>query len=482
MAEESPAPSRPAPPPDSAPPPSPPPATRAPRSAREPPATRVPMTTALAFGGPIFALSSTLFFVQFFFLKFATDVLLIAPVLVGTLFALGRGWDAISDPIVGAWSDRTRTRLGRRRPWMLAALPALALTFAMLWIPPARLAGAALVAWIAVALFGFYTAFTAYIIPHQSLGAELSTDHHDRSRIFGVRHASFLVGMMIAFACMQLVRNAENQRDGAAEVAVVVIVALLVLLIPPGLVRERAEYQGRGAERPFRALGDVLRNPHARLFLLVHTIEMMGSGVLGILSPYMIEYVLKRPDLIGPLPAVYVVCSAVSIPLWVRLSRRFGKRNTWMVAMVVTGLSFGATFLIGENDVAPMIVLLVFAGAAAGCGGTVGPSILADVIDYDEYLSGERKEGIYSAAWGFTLKASHALVILLVGLVLELSGFRPNVDQTVTADLALRGLYAGLPLTAFLTGAFLFRRFRLDQEEHTRIRSELERRAGGDAG
>ncbi len=447
--------------------------------ANAPPATRVPLTTVLAFGGPLFALSSTLFFVQFFFLKFATDVLLIAPVVVGTLFALGRVWDAVSDPIVGTWSDRTRLRLGRRRPWMLAALPVLALTFAMVWMPPARLVGAELVAWIAVALFGFYTAFTAYIIPHQSLGAELSTDHHDRSRIFGVRHASFLLGMMIAFACMQVVRNAESQREAAGEVAVVVIVIMLVLIIPPGLVRERAEYQGRGAAHPFRALGDVLRNPHGRLFMLVHTIEMMGSGVLGILSPYMIEYVLKRPDLIGPLPAVYVVCSAVSIPVWVRLSRRFGKRNSWMAAMVVTGLSFGGTFMVGENDVVPMIMLLVFAGTAAGCGGTVGPSILADVIDYDEYMSGERKEGVYSAAWGFTLKAGHALVILLVGAVLEFSGFRPNVDQTATADLALRGLYAGLPLTAFLTGAFLFRHFRLDQKEHARIRAELDLRDRG---
>jgi GPH family glycoside/pentoside/hexuronide:cation symporter len=438
----------------------------------------VPLSTALAFGAPIFALSSTLFFVQFFFLKYATDVLLIAPATIGVLFALGRAWDAFSDPIVGAWSDRTRTRLGRRRPWMLAALPALAITFGMIWMPPGQLHGAALVAWSALALFGFYTAFTAYIIPHSSLGAELSQDHHDRSRIFGVRHAAFLAGMMLAFAYMQVVRNAEDQRLGAAEVSVLVIISMLALLIPPLLVRERAEYQGRGSERPFRALGDVLRNPHGRIFLAVHTIEMTGAAVLGILSPYMIEYVLKRPDLIGPLPAVYVVCSAVTIPIWVRLSRRFGKRNVWMFAMVVTGFAFGGTFLIGENDIAAMVVLLVFAGAASGCGGTVGPSILADVIDYDEYMSGERKEGVYSAAWGFTLKASHALVILLVGVVLEVSGFRPNADQTASADFALRSLYAFMPLTAFLIGALLFSRFRLDQAEHARIRAELERRKG----
>ena len=449
----------------------------------EPPAAtgvgeRVSLATVLAYAPPVCALSSGLFFVQFFFLKFATDVLLMAPIAAGLLFALGRAWDAISDPIVGTWSDRTRTRLGRRRPWMLGAIPALAVTFAMVWTPPASLQGGALAAWLAVALFGFYTAYTAYAVPHQSLGAELTNDHHDRSRIFGTFNAFFTIGMMMAFGGMQYVTLASEPRDAAARMVLIGIgVAACVLLIPPTRLRERREYQGRGADKALGAMRDVLRNRHARLLLAVQFLQMMGTGVLGVLSPYHLQYVVKRPDLIGPLPAVFVVCTVISIPLWVRLSRRFGKRNVWIAGMIGTGLSFGGTFFVGENDIALISLLMVAAGASMGCGGTVGPSILADVIDFDEYESGQRKEGAYSAAWGFAIKSANALMILVASLVLQVSDFQPNVEQTEGTKLALRGIFAGMPLLGFTVGAALLRRFTLDAAEHARIRGELERRA-----
>ncbi len=107
-------------------------ASRDPSVARTEPA-EVPLRDLVLYAGPIFGLTTTLFFVQFYFLKFAADVLLVAPGIVGAIFALGRVWDAISDPLVGTLSDRTRTRMGRRRPWMLAGIPLLAIAFAMTW-------------------------------------------------------------------------------------------------------------------------------------------------------------------------------------------------------------------------------------------------------------------------------------------------------------------------------------------------------------
>src|SRR5262245_43749305 len=114
---------------------------------------RVPLATLLAYAAPTFALGAPLFFVQFFFLQFATDVLLLAPAVIGAIFAVGRLWDAALDPILGTWSDRVRTRLGRRRPFMLAGIPILAGTFAVLWMPPAALAPSSTTAWLAVGLF-----------------------------------------------------------------------------------------------------------------------------------------------------------------------------------------------------------------------------------------------------------------------------------------------------------------------------------------
>ncbi len=438
--------------------------------------------TLLLYASPIIGISAQLFFIQFFFLKFATDVLLLAPATIGVVFALGRVWDAVSDPIVGTWSDRTRTRWGRRRPWMLLAIPVLGLSFALVWIPPRDLGSTALVAWIAVALFMFYTSFTAYAVPHTSLGAELTSDHHDRSRIFGVRHAFLMLGIMFAFGGMQLVQNAEQPRATAASIVLFAIpLCSLILLMPPLFVRERPEYQGRGAQSSWRAMADVLRNRHARLLLAAHFIEIAGNSVLGIVGPYFIVYIVKRPDLIGPLPALFFVASVASIPFWVRASRRFGKRNVWRVAMLGLGLSFGSAAFVDAGEIALLGAILVSAGVAAGCGGAIGYSILADVIDYDEYRSGERKEGAYAAAHGFATKAANASVILGSGFALQLSGFEPNVEQAPAARLAITGLFAGGPLVLFLLGSLLLTRLRLDEAEHQRVQAELQRRGSSGA-
>jgi GPH family glycoside/pentoside/hexuronide:cation symporter len=438
---------------------------------------RVPISDLLSWGPPVSALAAPLLFLQFFFLKFATDVLLIAPGIIGAIFAAGRLWDAISDPIVGTWSDRTHTRLGRRRPWMLIGIPLLSITLLMIWIPPAALSGGALVAWVAVSLFGFYTAYTIYAVPHQALGSELSTDYHDRSRIFGVYNASFMIGMMCAFGGMQYVLTSEDQREAAVRLAIPAALAIVaILLIPPTRLRERPEYQGRGAASSFHAMRDVLRNRHAQRLLFVQFVQMLGTGVVGILSPYLVVYILKRPDLVGPLPGLFVLFNLLSIPAWLFLSRRFGKRAVWVFAMVAAGLVFGAMTFVGEGDVWLIALLLPLAGFALGCGGTVGPSILADVIDGDELETGQRKEGAYNAAWGFAFKSSNALMILVASLVLQAIGFEPNVEQSDFAKLAIRALYGLMPLSMFLLAALVLRGFRLDEAEHASIRAALDAR------
>ena len=431
-----------------------------------------------AFAGPLFGLSTPFFFVLFYYMKFATDVLGIAPLVFGLIFGLGRVWDAVSDPLAGLLSDRTRTRYGRRRPWMVAGIPLFAAAVLMCWNPPATLTGAALIAWVSVALFLFFTAFTMYGVPHQALGAELSQDHHERSRIFGARHISFTIGMTGAFAFMHVASNAADTREAVSQLSfITVVVASLILMIPPLLVPERSSHMGRGGKSPGQTLRDVARNPHARLLIVVWFIESMGIGILGVLSPYQIEYVLMRKDMTAVLPAFFVITLVLSVPIWVMISRKIGKRDAWRAAMVIGGLGFGSTFFVGPGDIVLMGALLVVAGFAFGCGGAVGPSILADVIDYDECETGERKEGAYSAAQGLALKLANAAIIVLAGVVLQYSGFEPNVEQSEHTKLILQGVYAGLPFTMLTLAAFVFRRFSLTADEHARIRATLDQRA-----
>jgi GPH family glycoside/pentoside/hexuronide:cation symporter len=429
----------------------------------------------------VFALGAPQFFVQFFFLKFATDVLLLAPAVIGAIFAVGRLWDAALDPILGTWSDRTRTRLGRRRPFMLAGIPILVASFLMLWIPPAALSPTAATAWLALGLFGFYTGFSAYAIPHFALGAELTDDYHDRSRVYGTRGAAFTLGLVPAFAVTQLVNNAADPRTTAALVATAGAVLVAVLLLVPLRVRERDEFRAAETASSFRALADVLRNAAARRILAVQFIDSLGLGVLGVLAPYLAEYVIRRPDLIGSLPAAYTGCLLASIPLWVLASRRFGKRQAWTTAMIGMALAFGATIFVGENDVALILGMLVVAGVFGGCGGPIGASMLADVIDADELETGERKEGAYTAAFTFAFQVGNGITVALVGFALALSGFEPNVDQAPVVMWTMKALFAGTPLAMLLVGAAVLRGYSLDEHEHARIRRGLLESRGAEA-
>jgi Na+/melibiose symporter-like transporter len=431
----------------------------------------------VAYGVPVLAFQFAVYYVGFFFLKFSTDVLLIAPATAGLISALGRLWDAVTDPMIGAWSDRTRSRLGRRRPWLLLGVPTLPLTFYLLWSPPAGLAGGALVTWMAVALLGFYTAFTFYTVPHLSLGTELTPHHHERSTVFGVFQAGLILGMMGSFAAIQYVAVAADARAAARTLAAVSAVAMVaLLLVTPLALREPAGHQGRGAAAPLRALADVARNPHARLLFIALFLVNIGAGVLGMLAPFVIEYIVGRPDLIGVVPAFFVVAGVVSIPFWLWFSKRRGKRDAWVVSMWGMAVAFGLTFFVGEGDLVLISLLLVAAGVAYGCGGVVGPSLLADVIDWDESQSGERREGVYAAAWGITWKAAVAVIGVVAGAALEASGFQPNVKQSETAALTLHALFSVLPFLVFAGAALIFRRYAITEAEHTRIRAVIEQR------
>jgi GPH family glycoside/pentoside/hexuronide:cation symporter len=165
-----------------------------------------------------------------------------------------------------------------------------------------------------------------------------------------------------------------------------------------------------------------------------------------------------------------------SVPLWVPLSRRVGKKAMWIFSMLVTGFGFGGMFFLAEGSDVLISVLAVICGLGAGSGAVVAPSIQSDVIDYDEYKSGKRKEGTYFATWNFVFKSATGITLMLTGFVLSSSGFVPNQEQTEVTKLALLVLYAIFPLVCYLIGALVFTRFNLNEAEYKKIRDTLDSR------
>jgi len=448
---------------------------------------RVPWRTVFAYGAPTVGAGYMYLLVGLYVMKFSTDVLLIAPAVMGVIFSISRVWDAISDPLVGYLSDRTVGSFGRRRMWMAASVIPIGAAFVMVFSPPAELSEAALVGWMAVAVIGFYSVMTVFFVPHLSLGAELSDDYHERSRIFGIRHAFYTFGSILCLASFQVLIWAEDQgeavvRQTALELAIVATVVMAFLIgFAVIRLRERVDFQGRVNDQPLRAFADVVRNPHARLLIIVTFIENVGSAAIGVLTLYVAQYVVGAASWAPLIILSYMIPSAFSVPLWIPLSRRYGKKQLWFFSMLLTGVSFGGMFVLPFLDtvdvrLTTMIVLAIFAGLAAGCGGTISASIQGDVIDYDEYVTGERKEGTYFAAWNFVYKCAMGAMLMLTGFVLQAAGFVPNEVQSMQTQIAIVSLYSLFPLVCYAIGAMLFRRFKLNEHAYAEIRSVLDAR------
>jgi GPH family glycoside/pentoside/hexuronide:cation symporter len=413
------------------------------------------------------------------YLKFAVDELGASAAAVGTVFLVAKLWDAISDPLVGTLSDRTTHRLGRRRVWIYASAPLLAVFSFMLWVPPPSLEGNELIAWIAVGVAGFYTAYTVFEVPHMSLGAEITLDPHERSRVFAVRQVARTLGMFAAAGCVVFI---QSGREGAAWTAGACAVAALVLVIggisksPP----ERPDFMGRAGDSPFTAIRDVVRNKHARLMLFVFFIEAIGLGGIGTLTPFVVDDVIGMPEITGPMLGLYMVSALLGVPFWVWLSRYFEKRHVWMAAMIQGGVGYGLIFWVGEGGWLLMGISSFIAGSAGACANTVGYSLKSEVIDFDEHQTGERKEGAYFACWTFVSKLATGLMIFAVGYSLDAAGYDGAAEvQNENVKMAMIYLMGGVPMVGYTIGCLAFSRFGLTEAGHAEIRAELDARSSG---
>ena len=438
----------------------------------------VPVRVLVAYSAPALASSFVFTAVSLYLLKYSTDVLLIAPATVGLIFGLARFWDAVTDPLVGHLSDRTRTRWGRRRPWIAASALPVAVAYFAIWSPPAALSGGSLTLWMAGAILAFYAAITVFSVPYHALGAELSESYHDRTRVFGAKALGDHIGIVAAAASLLVMERAAEPRVAASWVAVLAGLLMLaaVVWVVAGL-REPEGHQGRGGTRAaYSAFADVFRNHDARLLLAIFFLEMLGYQSFVVLLPYMTDYILETPGSTALYLFGAIAATLATIPVWVRLSRRLDKVRLWRGALVVkTGVFVGLAF-VGAGDWLLIGALTLVFGATTGAGALLGPSLKADVVDADEARTGERKEGTFFAAWGLAIKMAVGCAILVSGFVLSATGFVPNVEQSPEALTGIRGLVSLFPACCHVVAIALLGRVRMSEREHHEIRRRIRAR------
>jgi GPH family glycoside/pentoside/hexuronide:cation symporter len=438
---------------------------------------------AVAYAIPAVGVTWTQILFTNYIFKYSVDTLGIAAATIGWILLVTRLWDAVSDPMIGFLTDGTRSRAGRRRPWILASTVPVALTTFFMWNPPRSLEGDALFWWMFFSIALWETAMTTLYVPYMALGSEITMEHHDRTRIAGYRHVLGGLGQASVIASGFLLANAESpdlQRDVALWL-VAAGAAISAVLIGGGIlrVRERPEHVERGVRAPARALRDILRNRHLLRLVVIYFFEISSVAAIGLLLPFICEYVVGRAGLWALLLGFFYATSYVSTPLLVRLSRRLGKKRTWMLAMATQALGFASTLAAGTGDEAYLILCMMIVGLGAAGGHVLGMSVLADTVDYDDLQSGERKEALHYAAINIARKVSFASLTAVVGVAMEWIGYVPNADQTPEALFGLSALFAGIPSSLLLLAIALLIGFRLTEDEHARIRAELDARYQG---
>ena len=445
----------------------------------EPPRLRTWQKISYGFGDVIIGIRMTAF--QFYLLPFYTDVVVLAPWLAGLGKMFGLIWDGVNDPVTGYLSDRTQTRLGRRRPFLLAAALPMGLTFGLLWSPPTHLGPLAGFLYMFLAYVLLDTFFTLYATPYLALGAELSRDYHERTQLSAARALFHVVGLFAGGVIPgAVIRRYADPATGYAVMGFGIGAFMtFVALVTAALTREVPPAQGARPNVSWRAfwsgMTSTLRNRPFRIMIGTFGLILLGGGLHQTLVPYAFRYWLEMPQQVNTVIGVYLAASVISLPIWTRLARRLGKDRALKLCMVWATIALSSlpfAFAPGMGKLR-LGCFLVLAGLGNGGWAILPVAITADIIDHDELSTAERREGAYFGIWTLVMKLSAGLASGIVGIALQLLGYVPNVTQSATTVLGIKLLYGPIPAAFMLTAFLVFRRFPLTRERHQEVQAAL---------
>lgn len=462
---------------------------------------RLRWQTKLAYGagelGPAMA-GSTLIFFQLIFL---TNVAGLNAGLAGSVLLIGKAWDAVTDPIIGWLSDKTDTRWGRRLPWMLASALPFAICFSLMWWVPG-LASAdnqwgLFAYYVTVAIF-FNTFYTTLALPHTSLTPELSHDYDERSRISGFRMAYSLGGSVGGLIAAQLIFlwMAEAQATSrylalGCTISLIGLIAMIYCLtgvwkvaIQKDQERRRLTQGSRSVMLPIKQqLAIVLSNRPFLIVCAIYLCSWMAIQFTASILPFYVEDWMRLGSNMFPLVALTVQGTALLIiPAWGWLSTKIGKRPVYFYGMIFCLGAQAGLLLLQPTQTTLLFFLAFFAGFGISVCYLIPNAMLPDVIEYDEWRTHQRREGIYYGFFVFLQKMALAGSTFIIGQVLNWAGYlssgpgQANPIQPDSALLAIRIATGPLPALVLLIGLFFAWIYPITKEKHTEILTQLAER------
>jgi len=418
---------------------------------------------------------------QFFLLYYYTDVAGINPALAGVALMVGKiTWDAFNDPLFGYWSDRTRSRFGRRRIYMVIGAVPLGIAAWLMFSLPVGLTGVP--AFLAV-LLSFWlvdTFHTMTCTPYYALTPELTRDYSERAGLTSIRMVYSVVGYILGAALTTILAGTfrssglDLQQAWSATGAVFGAIAIITILVTTLSIKERPELAGEPSRLPpVKAVLTAFKNRPFIVLMIAFVLSSFSFTVLTALVPYFIQYQLDMKDQVSyVLLAMLVTIGIFLIPAKL-VSDKINKGPAYALGLFIASAAIITGFFFPYGPSPWIYLVAVVVGIGFSAQWVFPWSMLPDVVEYDEKMTGERREGIYYGLWAFLSKFTSALGVAVCGWALQWFGYVPNAAQTTSALFGIRFFFAVVPAVVLLLSLPFLIRYPITRKSHAALLQEL---------
>ncbi|NQV38634.1 MAG: MFS transporter [Candidatus Marinimicrobia bacterium] len=438
---------------------------------------KLPLSLKIGYG--IGDIGSNIFIVGsgMFLLFFLTNVLGIEPALAGLALLIPKLWDVISDPIMGAISDVTHSRWGRRRPYLLYASIPFGLTFFFLFIAPNTQSEFATVAWVALLFALSCTAFTVYNIPYSAMVAEMTDDYNERMSVTSFRMVGSSIGVLLAGGlAMPLVEFGGGGAAGFRFMGMLLGV-LITFFCLAGFFGTRRAKTIVAIKPKIPALDQIkiaFRNTPFKLLMAMYFLQSIAIGILMAGQIYYVKYVMGMPDTyVGLVSAVLFITAIVFIPVWVRIGIKLGKIRAYTIGISILTVMLLSLLFTPPSQPIVFFIQMFLLGIGFSSFQLFPFSMLPDTIEFDELQSNLRREGVFSGVWASGQKTAYALGPSLIGFTLSLSGFAVAPEQPDSVITGIRLIFCLGTAGLFLLSLIPFLRYDLTESRFSEIKANI---------
>ena len=426
--------------------------------------------TLAAYSGLAAPLATLYFPVYIFLADFYIKNFDITLEEVGFIFLCVRLFDTFSDPIMGFLSDRVKTPLGFRRFWIIIGTPLVMCSAIALFWPDANapIGSAYLLVWLILLTVGWTTIMTPYF----ALGAEISSNYIERSRITLFREAVALCGTILAAVLYSL---GKNDFEGMKYIAIFIIVILpLASLSCVFFVNDDVESEN--LSKSFH-IGHIIAafnsEPMFLRLLIAYFVNGAANALPAALFVFFVGQRLGAPHLAGPFLLVYFGSAIIATPFWLKLSRRLAKHKLWCYTMIYASVVFSFAIFVGSGDLTAFFLICLFGGTALSADLAIPASIQADLVDFETARGGQRLTGTFFSFWSIATKGSVALSSAFGLLMLSFFNFNVAGNNTEISLWVLTSLYAFIPILLKICAIMLMWNFRLTKDYHQKVQASL---------